>query len=90
MENLLFFLMLNSVPALLGAWMGSKRPMGAGTGFVVGLLFSLLGLLVIGFFPVKRRVRRCPECAEEVRPAAKVCRFCRAELSAVTRPESRN
>lgn len=54
------------------------------------LMFSgltiLVGVVLVGFGSISRQaethsLRACPNCAELIQPAAKVCRFCNTTLS---------
>jgi len=62
-------------------------------GFLLGLLFGPIGLIICAVLPKDVRtleqralrsgaMRKCPHCAELVRPEAKVCRYCGRELRA--------
>lgn len=51
--------------------------------FLAGLFFLLLSLVVF-FLPAVPRAgvtKVCPECAEVVKTAARVCRFCGREIA---------
>lgn len=77
---------------ILGPLVGHAigKPKGhAGTGVVLGLLFSVLGWVIVALMspapgygttgpPVP--TRPCPHCAEDIKPAAVVCRFCGREV----------
>lgn len=88
MEWVLFWLLCAIFSAALAS---SKNRSGFGW-FLLGLLFGPFGLLV-AFFPrreqpsssalgesITEETRTCPFCAETIRRAAKVCRFCNREL----------
>lgn len=65
-------------------------------GIAVGLVFFLPGLLMF-IYGIKRagrssadtgNTRRCPFCAEMVKPEATVCRYCQRALPMVETPEA--
>ena len=68
------------LPAPLASWVGEKRTCGGGVGFLLGLLLSWVGVFAVMCFPGKPRTRRCPECDERVRVAARVCKHCGVAL----------
>lgn len=72
---------------LVGIFAGSRGRGGISWFFISIIISPLLAfLLVLVMAPLgEQRTRReveagrakvCPQCAEEVKPAAKVCRFC--------------
>jgi hypothetical protein len=71
--------------ALVLAWLtGEKRTIGGPVAVLCVLLLSWLGFLIVVLFPYKRApegpTRTCPYCAEKIRAAARVCRFCNREV----------
>lgn len=64
-----------------------RNPTAALGGGVIAIVFLLIGvpLLIYGAKGKKldddaARTRKCPSCAEYVRPDAKVCRYCQRDL----------
>lgn len=55
----------------------------AGAGFLLGTLLGLIGVIIIACMRPDPTYGRypCPECAEAIMPAAKVCPNCRAVLA---------
>ena len=85
MELLIGWLTFAVAPAVLAARRGRT---GVGWYFVSLLISPLLAFVLLLVLPNleedERRamMRKCPACAELVRPEAKICRFCRHEFSA--------
>lgn len=49
--------------------------------FIYMMIVKPAGTLTVTFEPVKSEdLKSCPQCAEEVKAAAKVCRFCQHEF----------
>jgi hypothetical protein len=74
-----------------------RNPMAALGGAAIGVVFAIAGLLcfIFGIVRASRskalvgNTRKCPFCAEMVKPEAKVCRYCSRDLptvDAVTAP----
>lgn len=63
--------------AIAGAAVGG-RVNSAGTGFILGLILGPLGLIIA--FTLKGDRRKCPFCAELVKPEAKVCPHCQRDI----------
>lgn len=81
--------------AIFSAALASSKNRSGFGWFLLGLLFGPFGLLV-AFFPkvetsplsasaeaVREETRTCPFCAETIKYAANVCRFCNRELPEV-------
>jgi len=98
------FLLWVAVGGGVGYWIGSGKGRG-GLGFVLGLLFGVIGWLIVALLQPtvdveERRIallaaavhgdefasangRPCPWCAEIIKPAASVCRYCNREVQPV-------
>jgi hypothetical protein len=50
--------------------------------FVAGALLPGIALIVALFLEEYRSFKTCPDCARQVNPEARVCRFCSYELIA--------
>jgi hypothetical protein len=62
-------------------YMIGKPKAAAGTSAVICALLGPIGWVMA--LCSKGNLRRCPHCAENVKPAALVCRYCRGELPAI-------
>jgi Uncharacterised protein family UPF0547 len=64
----------------LSAWLAGQKGRDGTSWFVLGFLFAFIALIVLGFSPsgdvVSGDSKACPQCAERVKAAALVCRFC--------------
>jgi hypothetical protein len=71
------------VCALIGAGVGRQRGQ-QDTGLLLGLLLGPVGVVVAALLPDRAEERRpCPHCAEMIRVAASVCRFCGRDVPPV-------
>lgn len=76
MEYLIGF----TISGLIGYLIG--KPKGAGGfGFIVSVLLGPIGWLIIAIHG--GNLKKCPNCAERVKPEATVCRFCQSKLRPV-------
>lgn len=73
---LVFWILL---PAYLGKHLGAQRSIGATVGFVLGLLLGWIGFVIVLIYPYQGS-RKCPYCAELVKPDARVCKHCGHDL----------
>ncbi len=76
---------------LLAVWARRRGQSAAGVFFISLILSPLIGLIaVLGSKSDVKKValaqgkKQCPECAEFVQAAAKVCRFCQHKFTALT------
>lgn len=77
---------MNSDPGLVRA-AGFAIAVGI-MGFVGGFLLWLLGVVFGGTRVSSSRTKKCPQCAEDVKGDARICRFCRYDFAAAPRPPS--
>jgi len=86
MTNQLIMLLIVDllVFAPIGAWLAQQRGRTPAFGALVGAVFGILGIIVLGLAPPpKGLTRTCPRCAEDVKYAAVVCRYCGTALSPI-------
>ncbi|AMV23454.1 hypothetical protein VT84_03525 [Gemmata sp. SH-PL17] len=69
-----------AVPAYIGSQMGRVRSIGADAGGILGLLFGVIGLLILLLYPVVGDRVHCPYCDELISAAANVCKHCRHKV----------
>lgn len=65
------------LPTLIAWAIGSSRDR-ALSGFVLGLLLSWIGVLIVLF--LRAPGAPCPACLERVKPQAQLCRHCGTQL----------
>jgi hypothetical protein len=76
-----FWLVVNpTVGYLIG-----KRKNNADGGLVLGLLLGPIGWLIAAVYT--GNLRKCPFCSEDIKPDAKVCRYCGREVTPVVAPQ---
>jgi hypothetical protein len=68
---------------LLCAWLAGQKGRNGTAWFILGFFFALIALIVLGFSPsadATGDTTTCPRCAETIKAAAVVCRFCGYEF----------
>lgn len=75
--------------AVIGSEVGRRKGL-QGAGFVLGFLLGPIGVLIVGVMTPSQATlddarraegfRRCPFCAEMIRPDAVVCRYCQRDV----------
>lgn len=86
---------------MIGAAIMSARSHSSATGFVLGVIFGPLGVLIASVLALQpaqaantaemmgqQDRRPCPHCAEMIMRDAKVCRFCGREVEPLPKPIS--
>ena len=71
------------VGGLVGAFIGERKGR-AGQGAILGIILGPIGWLVVGLGPdynQAKDTKKCPFCAELVKPEAKVCKHCGRDLA---------
>lgn len=82
MELFLFWVICGIAAAAVAS---SKGRSGFGW-FVLGIFLGPFALLMVGFMPklepekINQDTRKCPFCAEFIKPEAKVCKHCGRDL----------
>jgi hypothetical protein len=75
--------------ALIGVSAAQKKGFSTTTGVISGLLLGPLAFLmffVSGVFSASEQQRKCPYCAEWIRPEASVCKHCHKDVPPVVIP----
>jgi len=69
----------------IGALAGFKRGFSPVVGLVAGAVLGILAPVLFGVSGLVRRgdlsTRKCPHCAEFVKPEAKICKHCHQPLA---------
>ena len=88
--GVLIWIVSGTVVGALASLIWSQKGGSPGAGFALGFFLGLIGLLYVGFAQPERTgddrptdngdYKTCPRCAEQVRAAAVVCRFCGYEF----------
>lgn len=83
MEPLIWLLAIDLIVfGPLCAWLAQQKGRAGIEGFIVGAVFGVLGILVMGMAPAPVAAQQtCPKCAEKVLASASVCRYCGAPLT---------
>src|SRR5690349_8364341 len=71
------------VGALIGAYAAQKRGFSTAGGVIGGLLLGPLAFLlffVSGIVSSSEQQRKCPYCAEWIKPEATICKHCHKEV----------
>lgn len=71
------FVILWIICAFVGAALGSRKGRG-GTGFILGLLFGPIGILIV--LVIRGNRRSCSACKELIHKAATRCPHCQYEI----------
>ncbi|CAM5280125.1 zinc ribbon domain-containing protein [Sphingobium scionense] len=88
MEFVIVWLVCGGIAAMIASSKGGSGPIG----FVVGLLFGPFGIIAAFFMGNEQKAdaakiaagdsKKCPRCAELVKPDALVCKHCGHEFQA--------
>ncbi len=73
------------IGAVLGAYAAEKKGFSVFGGILFGLIFgpfTVILFFVSGVYSRDEWQRKCPHCAEQIKPEAKVCRFCGRDVPA--------
>ena len=72
-----FFIFWIFLSILVGAFASSKKRSGFGWFFLSLIISPLIGFIIVAIAGLPRgELKKCPNCAEQVKSEAKVCRFC--------------
>jgi hypothetical protein len=72
-----FFIFWVFLSILVGAYGSSKKRSGIGWFFLSLIISPLIAFIIIAVSgPSSGSLKKCPECGEEVKVEALVCRFC--------------
>jgi len=94
MEVLVFIIIWLALCIAVGFYAEGKGRSGVGIFFLSLLLSPLVGLVAaLAMHPNEKKVaaaegkKRCPECAEYIKPDARICRFCQYKFPELTELE---
>lgn len=88
MEFLIFWI----ICAIVTAVIANAKGRNSGSWLIIGFVLGIFGIILIACMPSEKPVvvtspddgdsKICPQCAEKVKRAAKVCRYCQHAFSA--------
>jgi hypothetical protein len=81
---IIFWLVFWAIVGSIVGYLIGKRKNDASGGLVLGLLLGPIGWLITAVST--GNLRKCPFCSEDIKPDAKVCRYCGREVPLVVAP----
>ena len=74
------FILVWVVLGLIGGYIYSRKGRSAVVGFLGGFILGPIGLILA--LLTRSNLKKCPYCAEYIKPEAKVCKHCGREVVA--------